>query len=97
MPRYLVERAFSEDADVPYRFWSIERFIEVISCNSDRRVTWIHSYISADRPSVFDLVEAPSPEAVRLTARSNGLPVDRIIEVTTFDPYPYRMLTGPGQ
>jgi hypothetical protein len=96
VPRYMVERAFLEDADVPYGSWPRQRFVEVIACNLDRRVTWLHSYISTDPPTVFDLVEAPSPEAVRLTARVNGLPVDRIIEVTTFDPYAYRMLTEPG-
>lgn len=61
----------------------------IIACNSDRNVTWVHSYVSADRKTSFCIYDAPNPEAIRLTARANGLTVDRIVEVSVLDPYPF--------
>lgn len=52
-------------------------------------MTWVHSYVSTDRQSTFCIYDAPNPEAIRLTARANGLPVDRIVEVCVLDPYPF--------
>ena len=37
----------------------------------------------------YCIYEAPTPEAIRRTARANGLPVDRITEVQVVDPYVY--------
>ena len=34
--------------------------------------------------------DAPSPEAIRKTARHNDLPVDRITQVRVLDPHMYR-------
>jgi len=65
----------------------------IISCNSDRGVTWLRSYVSSDRGTSFCVYDAPGPEAIRLAARSNGLPVDRIVEISILDPYPFH-LTG---
>jgi hypothetical protein len=50
-------------------------------------VTWIHSYVSQDRQKTFCIYDAPSPEAIRRTARQNDLPVDRITKVSVLDPY----------
>lgn len=61
----------------------------IIACNSDRGVTWVQSYVSSDRRTSFCIYDAPSPEAIRLTARANGLTVDRIVEVSVLDPYPF--------
>lgn len=61
----------------------------IISCNGDRKVTWVLSYVSTDRRTSFCVYDAPNPEAVRLTARANGLPVDRIVEISVLDPYPF--------
>lgn len=68
--------------------WRVVR--SIVAINSDRNVTWLHSYVSVEGGKTFCIYEAPSPEAVRLTARTNGLPVDRITEVTLLDPYAYR-------
>jgi hypothetical protein len=51
-------------------------------------VTWLHSYLAPDHSRSWCVVEGPSPEAVRLAARATGLPVDRITEVRSLDPYP---------
>lgn len=63
----------------------------MVACNSDRSVTWLHSYLAEDGRKSFCVYDAPSPEAIRLTARSNGLSVDRIVEVTVLDPYAYHL------
>ena len=52
-------------------------------------VTWIHSYVSNDKKKSFCVYDAPSPEAIRSTAKANGLPVNRITEVRVLDPYFY--------
>ena len=84
MPRYLVERTFS---DRPQLAANVEACLAIVACNADEGVTWIHSYISEDREKTFCLYDAPSPEAIRKTALRNELPVDRIIQVRVLDPY----------
>lgn len=91
MPRYLVERTFPEEWDIPVGKDGRRILALLIACNSDRSVTWLHSYITEDGRKSFCVYEAPSPEAIRLTARSNGLNVDRIFEVSVLDPYAYHM------
>jgi hypothetical protein len=58
--------------------------------NDEESVTWLHSYVSKDGTKTFCAYEAPSPEAIRRTAKRNDLPVDRITEVRVLDPYFYR-------
>jgi hypothetical protein len=84
MPRYLVERTFSEELRI-----GAARCREVVDRNADEGVTWIHSYVSEDRAKTFCVYEGPSPEAIRKTAMRNGLPVDRITQVRVLDPYLY--------
>lgn len=91
MPRYLVERTFPEGWEIPAGPEGRRALAPLIACNSDRSVTWLHSYLTEDGRKSFCVYEAPSPEAIRLTARSNGLNVDRIFEVSVLDPYAYHM------
>jgi hypothetical protein len=46
--------------------------------------------VSDDKKRTFCIYDAPSPEAIRRTARRNDLPVDRITEISVLDPYFYR-------
>jgi len=46
--------------------------------------------VSKDGTKTFCAYDAPSPEAIRRTAKWNNLPVDRITEVRVLDPYFYR-------
>jgi hypothetical protein len=94
MPRYVVERSFPEGLDVPAGGAGVELCRSIIDGNSDFGVTWVHSYVSADRRKTFCVYEAPSPEAIRRTAVRNGLPVDRITEVLVLDPYHYTGAAG---
>ena len=91
MPRYLVERTFPDDLTVAPGAAGRTALRSMIGCNSDRNVTWVHSYVSLDRRKTFCVYDAPSPEAIRLTAHSNGLPVDRITEISVLDPYAYHV------
>lgn len=95
MPRYLVERSFRDGLEVPPGPEGRKLLLSMIACNSDRRVTWVHSYVSIERGKTFCIYDAPGPEAIRLTARSNDLPVDRITEISVLDPYAYHV-SHPG-
>ena len=90
MPRYIVERAFPNCLNVPTSDEGARAVQQIVACNADFGVTWIHSYVSEDRKKTFCLYDAPSPEAIRRAAAANNLPVDRITSVRMFDPYFYR-------
>ena len=88
MPRYLVERTYSDDSDIPAGLDG--RLADHVERNADHGVSWLHSYVSRDKTKSFCIYDAPSPEAIRKTASRNALPVDRITEVSVLDPYSYR-------
>ena len=90
MPRYLVERSFPEGLKLTADNEGAEMCRTVVMNNAEENVTWIHSYVSDDGTKTYCAYEAPSPEAIRRTARLNNLPVDRITEVRVLDPYFYR-------
>lgn len=89
MPRYLVERTFPDGLHVRTDVPGADACATVIGTNSQFDVTWLHSYVTPDNSKTYCIYDAPSPEAVRQSARSNDLPVDRIIEVQVLRPYFY--------
>jgi len=89
MPRYLIERVFTEGLEIPVDKDGINACQTVIRNNNDDSVTWIHSYVSDDKKKTFCIYDAPSPEAIRKAAGRNKLPVDKITEVMVLDPYFY--------
>jgi hypothetical protein len=94
MPRYMVERTFDGGLNIPLTDDGAKACLTVVGKNSAEGVTWVHSYVSDDRTKTFCIYDAPNAEAIRSTAKENGLPVDRITEVSVLDPYFYR--PGPG-
>jgi hypothetical protein len=90
MPRYLVHRTFPEGLEIPVDDNGVESCLGVIERNSEYGVTWVHSYVSADRRTTFCIYDAATPEAIRKTAACNDLPVDQITQVRVLDPYFYR-------
>lgn len=86
MPRYLVERTFPDGLPAPREAGA---FAPIVDRNADEGVTWLHSYVADDGKTTYCIYDAPSPEAIRRTATTNGLPVDRISEVRVLDPYFY--------
>ena len=90
MPRYVVERTFSDGLHIPVDAGGAQVCLTVVDRNADEGVTWVHSYVSEDKRKTFCVYDAPNPEAIRKTAGKNSLPVDRITQVSVLDPYFYR-------
>ena len=90
MPRYVVERTFPEGLTLPAGDDGADMCMTVVERNAEAGVTWVHSYVSADKAKTFCVYDAPTPEAVRKTASRNDLPIDRITEVRVLDPYFYK-------
>jgi hypothetical protein len=89
MPRYLVERTFPDGLHIPIDEVGAKTCYAVVETNGHHAVTWVHSYVTPDKTKTFCVYDAPSPEAVRQSARHNGLPLDSITEVRILDPYFY--------
>ena len=89
MPRYLVERTFSDGLVLPASAEGAQVCQTLIGNNATDGVTWIHSYVTGDKKKTFCVYDGPSPEAVRSAASRSNLPVDRITEVRVLDPYFY--------
>jgi hypothetical protein len=90
MPRYLVERTFPSGLSMPLDAAGRKAVQSVVEHNAERGVTWVQSYVSPDRRKTFCIYDGPTPEAIRTVADRNGLPVDRITEVSVLDPYFYQ-------
>jgi hypothetical protein len=83
----MVERTFPEGLSLPANSQGAQASASVVGNNSRDGVTWIHSYVTPDRKKTFCVYDGPTPESIRVVAKSNGLPVDRITEVRVLDPY----------
>lgn len=90
MPRYMIERTFPDGLHIPVNDQGAQACGTVIDNNARSAVTWVHSYVSQDLRKTFCIYDAPTPEAIRATARSNSLPIDSVTEVSVLDPYFYR-------
>jgi hypothetical protein len=90
VPRYLVKQTFEGGLAILADKAGAELFGKVVEQNAELGVTWLHSYVSADKETAFCVCEAPDPEAIREAAERNGLPVNEITRVTVLDPHFYR-------
>ncbi len=90
MPRYLVEREFQDGLAIPIDETGARVCLTVVENNLAEQVTWVHSYVSADKKKTFCIYDAPAPEAIRLAARRSKLPIQHITEVRILDPYFYK-------
>ena len=90
MPRYMVERAFPQGLSIPTDEVG-ERFVrKIVSNNTTEGVTWVHSYVSADRKKSYCVYDAPTAEALLVAAELSALPGGVVTEVSVLDPYFYR-------
>ena len=81
MPLYVIERRFAEQLELA---GEDVRMIDAI--NADEGVSWLFSFISADKLRTYCLYEAPSPDAIVEAARRANVPADEIVEVSKFVP-----------
>ncbi|MDB5972259.1 MAG: hypothetical protein JWQ90_4709 [Hydrocarboniphaga sp.] len=89
MSRFIVERTFPAGLAVPVSSDGAKACAGIVVNNAEHGVTWVQSYVSADKTRSFCVYDAPSPEAIRQVARRNDLPVDRITAVSDLSPYFY--------
>ncbi len=89
MPRYMVERTFPDGLEIPTSDQGAKTCLQVIENNAEERVTWVTSYVSADRTKTYCVYDGPSADAIDRAAAANGLPIDAVAEVRVLDPYFY--------
>ena len=89
MPRYMVERTFPDGLNIPTNAEGAQACLGVVDKNAAEGVTWVHSYVSDDKTHTYCVYDGPSPDAIRRSASSTGLPIDSISEVRVLDPYFY--------
>ena len=81
MALFLIERSFADQLDLT---GEDVRLIEDI--NADEGVNWLFSFLSADRRRSYCLYEAPSPDQIIAAAKRANVPVDKVVEVSKFQP-----------
>ena len=89
MPRFLVERTFPQGLHIPSNAGGAVACLNVVGNNATKGVTWVHSYVSADKTKTYCIYDGPSEDAIREVATINGLPVESIQQVSVLDPYFY--------
>ena len=89
MPRYVVERTFTNGVRIPRDAEGAKACLEIVDKNADEGVTWLHSYVCDDGTKTLCIYDAPTPEAIRTAATRNDLPLDHISEVRVLTPYFY--------
>jgi hypothetical protein len=81
MPLFVIERSFAEKLELTS---DGVRLIDAV--NADEGVSWLYSFLSADRLRTYCLYEAPSADAILEAARRADVPADEIVEVSKFVP-----------
>jgi hypothetical protein len=92
MPLYLIERTFAEQLNL-----SSDDVRTIEDVNDDEGVSWLFSFLSADRRRSYCLYEAPSPDAIIAAARRANVPADSVIEVERFVPTEYLAEPAAGE
>jgi hypothetical protein len=81
MPLYVIERTFAEQLEL-----TSDDVRQIEDVNQEIGVSWLFSFLSADRHRSYCLYEAPSPEAIIAAAKRANVPVDSVVEVSRFVP-----------
>ncbi|MFO7300710.1 MAG: DUF4242 domain-containing protein, partial [Actinomycetes bacterium] len=82
-------RTFPGGLEIPSTEEGRKAMLGVVENNAEEQVFWVQSYVTDDHTKTFCVYDGPSPEAVRRSAERNGIPVDRISEVSVLVPYFY--------
>ena len=81
MPLFVIERNFAEQLEMTKNDAE-----DVRAINDDVGVSWLFSFLSADKKKTYCLYESPSAEAIREAATRAGVPADVITEVSELRP-----------
>ncbi len=81
MPLYVIERHFAEQLEMTREDAAGLKLI-----NDDLGVSWLFSFLSADKKKTYCLYEASSAQALREAAGRAGIPADVITEVSELRP-----------
>jgi hypothetical protein len=77
MPLYIIERRYAERMEP-----TSDDVVQIEEANADEGLSWIFSFLSADKHRSYCLYEAPSPDAILAAARRAGIPADVVTEVS---------------
>ena len=77
MPVFVIERTFADQLDM-----SSDEVNLLEEVNADEGVSWLFSFLSADRHRTYCLYEAPNANAITAAAKRAGIPADVITEVS---------------
>jgi hypothetical protein len=77
MPRFLVERHYAEQFEL-----SVEGMASVVEYEQINDITWLSSFLSADKKKSYCLYEVDDIDILRKHAADLGLPLDAIVEIT---------------
>jgi hypothetical protein len=77
MPLYVIERRFAEQLEM-----TSDEVNLLEEINADEGVSWMFSFLSADRYRTYCLYEAPSADAIIAAAQRVGIPADVVTEVS---------------
>jgi predicted amidohydrolase YtcJ len=86
----MVERTFPDGLHIPTNTDGSQACLTVVGKNASSGVTWVHSYVTADKKKTFCIYDGPNEAAIREAAKQNGLPVDSVTAVSVLDPYFYQ-------
>jgi hypothetical protein len=89
MPRFVVERTFTDGLAILATPDGATACLAVINNNAEENVTWVTSYVTHDRARTYCVYDGPNRESIERAATANGLPIDSISEVRVLDPYFY--------
>jgi hypothetical protein len=89
MPRFMVERTFKDGLHIPSSNDGALACLAVVGKNAANGVSWVHSYVSADKKKTYCIYDGPDEAAIRTSAEQTGLPVDSVTAVSVLDPYFY--------
>ena len=65
MPRYMVERTFPNGLSIPPNEEGAKAVMTVVGINAQAGVTWVHSYVSADKKKTYCVYDGPSPDEIQ--------------------------------
>ncbi|HKJ11041.1 MAG TPA: DUF4242 domain-containing protein [Ornithinimicrobium sp.] len=77
MPIFMIERRYASQLEA-----TVDTIEGINQVNEAEGVSWLYSFLSADKRRSYCLYDAPSPEAIRRAAERAGLPADVIVEVS---------------